>query len=205
MENRKAKNIALKHILCCLILLLAFVITITRVNAQTESDLVVSETKDTVPLKTLIKVKSLKLKDINDNVSFYTKYDTPRVVEKNINYYIEVEEETLKFFSKAFGYDIEFIKEDLLNKSNIDNFEPTNICSIKDKIAHITFDFANSKPTFTEDDEEKAVESIVLTLTELEFIDKVKINVSPINDKFISFVDITKPLSVDDYTSDSKK
>ncbi|WP_294342023.1 GerMN domain-containing protein [uncultured Clostridium sp.] len=86
---------------------------------------------------------------------------------------------------------------------------PTDIrisaVSIKDKIAHITFDFANSKPTFTEDDEEKAVESIVLTLTELEFIDKVKINVSPINDKFISFVDITKPLSVDDYTSDSKK
>ena len=83
---------------------------------------------------------------------------------------------------------------------------PTDIrisaVSIKDKIAHITFDFANSKPTFTE---EKAVEYIVLTLTELEFIDKVKINVSPINDKFISFVDITKPLSVDDYTSDSKK
>ena len=159
MENRKAKNIALKHILCCLILLLAFVITITRVNAQTESDLVVSETKDTVPLKTLIKVKSLKLKDINDNVSFYTKYDTPRVVEKNINYYIEVEEETLKFFSKAVGYDIEFIKEDLLNKSNIDNYEPTNIGSLKDKNVNIMkfdsieygiveyfYDLLNNKP-----------------------------------------------------------
>ena len=75
--------------------------------------------------------------------------------------------------------------------------------SIKDKIAYITFDFANFKPTFTEEEEEKAVESIVLTLTELKFIDKVKINVNPISDKFISFIDITKPLSDNDYISEN--
>ena len=58
-------------------------------------------------------------------------------------------------------------------------------------------------PPLTKEEEEKAVESIVLTLTELKFIDKVKINVSPISDKFISFIDITKPLSDNDYISEN--
>ena len=39
MENKKASNKALKHILCCLILLLIFVITISRVEAKTTTKL----------------------------------------------------------------------------------------------------------------------------------------------------------------------
>ena len=87
--------------------------------------------------------------------------------------------------------------------SNLKRVLPTetrvSAVSIKDKIAYVTFDFSNFNPTFTKEEEEKAVESIVLTLTELKFIDKVKINVNPISDKFFSFLDITKPLSDNDY------
>ena len=91
--------------------------------------------------------------------------------------------------------------------SNLKRVLPTetrvSAVSIKDKIAYVTFDFSNFNPTFTKEEEEKAVESIVLTLTELKFIDKVKINVNPISDKFISFIDITKPLSDNDYISEN--
>ena len=75
--------------------------------------------------------------------------------------------------------------------------------SIKDRIAYVTFDFTNFNHSFTEEEEEKAVESIVLTLTELKFVDKVKINVNPISDKFNSFIDISKPLSDDNYILES--
>ena len=52
MKTQEASKKALKHIICCLIILLAFVVTITKVNAQEKSgELLTSETEEVVPLK----------------------------------------------------------------------------------------------------------------------------------------------------------
>ena len=56
MKTNVAHNRALKHIVCCLILLLIFVITITKVDAKNESELTVaSDTADVVPLRPQLK------------------------------------------------------------------------------------------------------------------------------------------------------
>ena len=134
MKQEKASNKALKHILCCLVLLIIFVITFTRVNAQNEStQIVTSDTEDVVPLKPQLDETLLELKRINIGENKIKLYDNPRVVEKDINYYINTNEQTLSFFAQIFGYDIEIVKEDLIKRNeSIDNVEPTNIAALLD-------------------------------------------------------------------------
>lgn len=135
MKTNVAHNRALKHIVCCLILLLIFVITITKVDAKNESDLTVaSDTSDVVPLRPQLKNNLLQLQILNIEESSYILYDTPRIIEKNIEYYISENESALAFFAKAFGFDIEFVKEDLRNRAEtIGELEPTNIGSLVNK------------------------------------------------------------------------
>ena len=135
MKTKAAQNRALKHIVCCLILLLVFVITITKVDAKNESDLTAAtETSDVVPLRPQLRDNLLQLQILNLNESQYILYDTPRIIEKNIEYYITENESALTFFSKAFGFDIEFVKEDLIKRAEtIGELEPTNIGSLVNK------------------------------------------------------------------------
>ena len=137
MKTNVAHNRALKHIVCCLILLLIFVITITKVDAKNESDLTVaSDTSDVVPLRPQLKDNLLKFQILNIEESSNIIYDTPRVIEKNIEFYIAENENTLIFFAKAFGFDIDFVKEDLIKRAETIGelgFEPTNIGSLKNK------------------------------------------------------------------------
>ena len=135
MEQKKAYNKALIHILCCFILLVIFVISITRVEAKgIDSLLETSNTEDVVPLKPYSAINLFKRRRVTLIENKFIKYDKPRIVEKNINYYIETEIDTLTFFAKAFGYDIEFVKEDLIKRAkDIKEIEPTNIGSLKDK------------------------------------------------------------------------
>ena len=53
MKQKTVSNKALKHIICCFILLIIFVLTITKVNAKNEGTLTVSgeQTEDVVPLR----------------------------------------------------------------------------------------------------------------------------------------------------------
>jgi len=133
MENRKAYNKALKHILCCLILLLIFVITITRVDAKNEStDLGNAKADEVIPLIPYSRINLFKTKQLTIIENEFIKYNKPRIIEKDINYYIETEIETLTFFAKTFGYDIDFIKKDLIKRAEgLKTIEPTNIGSIK--------------------------------------------------------------------------
>jgi len=56
------------------------------------------------------------------------------LLKKNIEYYITENESALTFFSKAFGFDIEFVKEDLRTRAEtIGELEPTNIGSLVNK------------------------------------------------------------------------
>lgn len=132
MEKRKACNKALKHILCCLVLLLIFVITITRVEAKNTSHLNQTEEKEVVPLKPYISVNLFRPKTLIVVENEFIKYNNPRIIDKDINYYIETEIKTLTFFAKVFGFDIEFVKEDLIKRaSSVEKIEPTNIGSLK--------------------------------------------------------------------------
>jgi len=133
MENKKAYNKALKHILCCLILLLIFVITITRVDAKNSiQENNTSLAEEVIPLKPYNQIEFFKIKRHSLIVNEYKKYNKPRIIEKDINFYIKSELNTLTFFAKAFGYDIEFVKEDLIKRAEgIKEIEPTNIGSIK--------------------------------------------------------------------------
>lgn len=144
MKTKVAQNRALKHIVCCLILLLVFVITITKVDAKNESDLTVAnaETSDVVPLRPQLRDNLLQLQILNIEESPYLLYDTPRIVEKNIEYYIEENESALTFFSKAFGFDIDYVKKDLIKRAEtIGELEPTNIGSLVNKKNELkTFD-----------------------------------------------------------------
>lgn len=137
MKTNVAHNRALKHIVCCLILLLIFVITITKVDAKNESDLTVtSDTADVVPLRPQLNDNLLELQILNIEESANKLYNTPRIIEKNIHYYIEENENTLLFFANTFGFDIEFVKEDLIKRAETIGeleLEPTNIGSLKNK------------------------------------------------------------------------
>ena len=107
MKTDEASKKALKHIICCLIILLIFVITITKVDAKNESDSVITtETEDVVPLSPQLDNRLLNLNKFIIGESELIKYNNPRVIEKNIEYYISEQIDTLTFFSNIFGYDI---------------------------------------------------------------------------------------------------
>jgi len=134
MENKKASNKALKHILCCLILLLIFVITISRVEAKTTTKLLENkEAEEVIPLKPY-NLNLFKLKKLTLIENKAIKYDKPRIIEKNIQFYLDSERKTLEFFAKAFGYDIEFVIEDLTKRSkDIGEIKNNNIGSLRNK------------------------------------------------------------------------
>ena len=86
MKQEKASNKALKHIVCCFILLIIFVITITRVNAQTETKVInASDTEDVVPLKPQLNESLLELQRIKIRENKVKLYDNNRIIEKNIH------------------------------------------------------------------------------------------------------------------------
>ena len=112
MENKKAYNKALIHILLCVIIVFIFVLTSLKVNA-------LSKDTDLSTLKPYIKDTLLNINTENIIETNTTKYDTPRIVENNIYLFIEKYETTINFFANMFGFDIDFIKSDLLER-NID-------------------------------------------------------------------------------------
>ena len=136
MKQKTVSNKALKHIICCFILLIIFVLTITKVNAQNESTLNVSgeQTEDVVPLRPQLNETLLELKRITIGETEIKLYDNPRIIEKDINYYIAQNEKELIFFSTMFGYNYDFIKQDIIKRSEgIENINETNIASLKNK------------------------------------------------------------------------
>lgn len=127
MENKKAYNRALKHVVCCIIILLLFVIANMKVNALSMD----SNMHINYEIQPLIKEKIMQL---NPNNIFKVKnyrYDKPRVLENNIHVFIEKNKNTLMFFSKMFGFDYEFIKEDLIKRNSNEILPENNIAGLK--------------------------------------------------------------------------
>ena len=134
MKTQKASNKALKHIVYCIIIIIAFVITITRVQAKNENT--IQEIESVVPLKPQLdeSLLELKIKNIqNDRVIF----DNPRIIEKDINYYISEYNDVIEFFSKAFGYDVQLIKQDLIDRNKDITVSENNIGNILDQDGNV--------------------------------------------------------------------
>ena len=102
------------------------------------TNVIASDTESTVPLKPQLNKDLLELKRINIGENKTKLYDNPRIIEKNINYYINENEQTLLFFSETFGFDIESITNDLIerNENNL-NIEETNIAALLDDEGNI--------------------------------------------------------------------
>ena len=133
MKKEKASNKALKHIVCCIILIITFVITFTRVHAQNEINI---ETESTVPLKPQLSEDLLEL----NKVFLGTKhilYDAPRIIEKDINYYIKEYNDELLFFSTMFGFNIQSIKSDLISRNEGTIVNENNLGNLKDEYNNI--------------------------------------------------------------------
>ena len=150
MIKGKAKKVALKHILCCLILLLVFVLTIGvkgYANEGTGEEHLSANTSDTVPLKPLVADNYFELEtekesnpeSIENIIAIINESDYDKTTYED---YLNLYSEELKFFSKAFGYKYEDVLEDLKTKAKENTeFEPTNIGFLKNKEGKLkTFD-----------------------------------------------------------------
>ena len=132
MKTKKASNKALKHIVCCIIIIVAFVVTFTKVHAQNLVSESTNEVESVVPLKPQLNESLLELKRINREEVNTTFYSSHVVLEKDINYYINENLEELTFFANMFGYDIESIKNDIIERNKNTEYNETNIANLKD-------------------------------------------------------------------------
>ena len=138
MKTEKASNKALKHIVCCIIIIIIFVMTITRVQAKNETNIIHEETESVVPLKPQLSESLLEFKTIYFENKMVT-YDNPRIVEKDINYYISQYNDTIAFFANMFGFDLETIKNDLIDRNKDNIVSENNIGNIKDLDGNIIY------------------------------------------------------------------
>lgn len=196
MENRKAYIKALTHILCCIIILLIFVITTTRVNAMSCEP---KELNGNITLKPLIKESIYKFDSIETNEINNIKYDSPRVIENNIYIFIDKYIDTIKFFSNMFGFDVEFIKDDLiqrnlnntvLNENNLGGLKNSNdelmdFPNVEYGISEYFFELSNLYP-------EKKENKIISYTGDSDYIEKLIIYYTNIYEE----VDTTLALSI---------
>ena len=142
MKQWKASNNkALKHVLCCVIILVIFVVTITlTVDAKVIDTDESVNVEDTVPLREQLGKKYRKLENYKKEEVEVLEFNKPRIIEKDINYYINLNINALTFYSKIFGYSLDYVKSDLIKRSENLDIEPTNIGSIKDNGELVKYD-----------------------------------------------------------------
>ena len=132
METKNASKKPWKHIICCLILLVIFVLTIgIHINAEGNSDGVIADNaSDTVPLRASA---SGLVADIANASKNEVKLAGPKeevIFEiKDFDYYITTYADEIEFFAKAFGVSINDVLDDLKNRSKVSEheFESTNL------------------------------------------------------------------------------
>jgi len=132
METKKASRVSWKHIVCCVILLLIFVLTIgIHINAEGYADgLAIDTTSDTVPLCTnndgIIKYNTAAEEN---EVELAGPKEEVTVEARMLDYYITYYADELNFFSSVFSVNYEDIVADLRNRYDTSEYEfnETNI------------------------------------------------------------------------------
>lgn len=132
METKKASNRAWKHVVCCVILLVIFVVTIgVHINAEGYSDEQIADnTSDVVPLRINRDGLIAALSYTEENEVKLAGPKQEVTVENDFNYYSTIYADEIKFFADTFRVDYAKVMEDLKKRSKkftANNFEPTNI------------------------------------------------------------------------------
>lgn len=152
METKKASGVAWKHLICCIVLLVIFVLTIgIHINAEGRTEEFLTETQDeTVPLR----YNSLNLfsNDADDitlrlNVQNEVELAGPKE-EVNVNItdidnYITTYNDEITFFAKTFVISYDDIIADLKERysSREFEFEQNNVGFLTDKNGEVkTYD-----------------------------------------------------------------
>lgn len=132
METRKASRVSWKHIICCVILLVIFVLTIgIHINAEGYAgESIVDNTSDTVPLRTnnygIVRYVTNAEKN---EVELAGPKEEVTVDGRIVDDYITAYRDELEFFAKTFSVKYEDIIDDLHKRydSSELEFESTNI------------------------------------------------------------------------------
>lgn len=136
MDTKKASKLPWKHVICCLIILVVFVLTIgIHINAEGFSDDIVDNSSDTVPLRTYSTIIELSPLSKKNEVNLAGPKEEVTVDEMNIDDYITTYKADIEFLSKAFRVDNEEVIENLRSiyeESKDMEFEYTNVGFILD-------------------------------------------------------------------------
>ncbi len=139
METKKASRVAWKHLICCIVLLIIFVLTIgIHINAEGRTEEYLSEASDaTVPLR----YNSLDLINYSLDDIVNLRYNAKNEVElagpkkevnvniSDIDNYITTYKDEIAFFAKTFSVKYEDVLADLKERyaSRKFEFEQTNV------------------------------------------------------------------------------
>lgn len=180
METKKASGVAWKHLICCIVLLLIFVLTIgIHINAEGRTEEFLTETSDeTVPLR--YNSISLFNYDADDialrlNVQNEVELAGPKK-EVNVNItdidnYITTYKDEITFFAKTFA-----VKEDDI------------LADLKERYASREFEFEQNNVGFLTDKNGavKTYDSVLYGLVEY-FYDYVENNPRKVNKKRVPY------------------
>lgn len=179
METKKASRVAWKHLICCIVLLVIFVLTIgVHINAEGRTEEYLTESSDeTVPLRynslSLINYSSDEIEALRLNVKNEVELAGPKeeVVISDIDNYITTYGDEITFFAKTFVVD----KDDV-------------IADLKERYASRKFEFEQTNVGFllNKNGEVKTYDSVIYGLVEY-FYDYVENNPRKVNKKRVPY------------------
>lgn len=142
MDTKKASRASWKHVICCIVLLVIFVLTIgIHINAEGYADGTVAEnSSDTVPLRSYHNgIEWYNLAVEKNEVELAGPKEEVTVDVRNVDHYITTYADELEFFAKTFGVNYEDIIVDLRDRydSSDKEFEETNIGFLLDKKGNV--------------------------------------------------------------------
>ena len=174
MDTTKASRIPWKHVICCLIILVVFVLTIgIHINAEGFSDDAIADnSSDTVPLRTYSRIIDLSPLSKQNEVNLAGPKEEVTVEEITLDDYTTTYQADIEFLSKTFGVKYEDIINDMYQR-----FE-----SNKDK----QFDKTNIGFILNEDGSVKQYKNVLYGLVEY-FYNYIEVNPKKVNKKWIPY------------------
>ena len=131
METKKASKKAWKHVICCLILLVIFMLTVgVHINAGENADGIIADSSDTVPLRASSFRRLVLLSYSEENeVELAGPKEEVTVQLREVDRYITTYADEIEFFANTFGVDYEKVIKDLRKRydDSEQEFEPTNV------------------------------------------------------------------------------
>lgn len=125
--EKNVSSVKILNIIVCIILLITFAVIGTKIDVH--ADEITSSSDEVLPsISKLGYTYPSLIKSLNTNNS------TEKVITYDLDYYIDTNMETIKFFSRSFGYKLEDVIYNLKTREKENNnFISTNIGYLKDK------------------------------------------------------------------------